>query len=70
MTIVCSPANANVKFVHIIQFAIGGFGTQGTFSQNDVGVGDAEMFAAAAAVAAVLQVWKMGEDEGTDGLGC
>ena len=68
MTKVGATSNANIQFVHVVHFAIGGFGTKGAFFEYDVRRCDAEIIITAAAVttaviAAGVQVGKVGKDE-------
>lgn len=62
MTKVGATSNANIQFVHVVHFAIGGFGTKGAFFEYDVRRCDAEIIITAAAAAGV-QVGKVGKDK-------
>ena len=55
MTEIGPTSNLNVYFEHVIGLSIGFFGTEGTFSQNDMGVGRSKISSGEAMVVAVVR---------------
>ena len=64
MTEVCPSTNLYIEFKHVISFAHCGFGTERTFAELDVGVGDAGVGFVDSVMCAVVDYLVWGYVEG------